>query len=199
MSSFTSNDEMRVTKRNGDLENIEFDKILKRIKSTGQEAGITINYTALVMKVIDQLYDTISTTKIDELTAEQCASMSSIHPDYNVLAGRIIVSNHHKNTGSSFSKVMYALYHYLDKHSKSSPLISDELYEGVMSNAEELDSWCDFSRDYLIDYFGFKTLERAYLMKIDGKIVERTQYMCCLLYTSPSPRDRTRSRMPSSA
>jgi len=170
-------DEMRVTKRNGDLENIEFDKILTRIKSTGQEAGITINYTALVMKVIDQLYDKISTTKIDELTAEQCASMSSVHPDYNVLAGRIVVSNHHKNTGTSFSKAMYALYHYLDKHGKSSPLISQDLYDLVMSNTEELDSWCDFSRDYLIDYFGFKTLERAYMMKVNGKIVERPQHM----------------------
>jgi hypothetical protein len=177
MASFGSTDEMRVTKRNGDLENIEFDKILKRIKSTGQEAGITINYTALVMKVIDQLYDTISTTKIDELTAEQCASMSSIHPDYNILAGRIIVSNHHKNTGSSFSGAMRSLYHYLDKHGRQSSLINDELYDIVTANAETLDTWCDFSRDYLIDYFGFKTLERAYLMKTDGKTVERPQHM----------------------
>ena len=168
---------MRVTKRNGDLENIEFDKILTRIKSTGQEAGIAINYTALVMKVIDQLYDKISTTKIDELTAEQCASMSSVHPDYNVLAGRIVVSNHHKNTGTSFSEAMRALYHFSDKHGNSSPLISQDLYDLVMANAEELDSWCDFSRDYLIDYFGFKTLERAYMMKVNGKIVERPQHM----------------------
>ena len=177
MTTFDSTDEMRVTKRNGDLENIEFDKILTRIKSTGQEAGITINYTALVMKVIDQLYNKISTTKIDELTAEQCASMSSVHPDYNVLAGRIVVSNHHKNTGTSFSEAMNSLYQYLDKHGKSSPLIGQELYDLVMSNAEELDSWCDFSRDYLIDYFGFKTLERAYMMKVNGKIVERPQHM----------------------
>ena len=170
-------DEMRVTKRNGDTENIEFDKILKRIKSTGQEAGIAINYTALVMKVIDQLYDKISTTKIDELTAEQCASMSSVHPDYNVLAGRIVVSNHHKNTGTSFSEAVRALYHFSDKHGNPSPLVSHELYNLVMSNVEELDSWCDFSRDYLIDYFGFKTLERAYMMKVNGKIVERPQHM----------------------
>lgn len=169
--------EMRVTKRNGDLETIEFDKILKRIKSTGQEANIVINYTALVMKVIDQLYDTISTTKIDELTAEQCASMSSIHPDYDVLAGRIVVSNHQKNTIASFSQVVKQLYHYLDKHDKLSPLVSDELYEVTMANSEVLDSYCDFSRDYLIDYFGFKTLERAYLMKINDKTAERPQHM----------------------
>jgi len=177
MTTFDSTDEMRVTKRNGELENIEFDKILTRIRSTGQEAGISINYTALVMKVIDQLYDRISTTKIDELTAEQCASMSSIHPDYNILAGRIIISNHHKNTGSSFSDAMRILYHYLDKHGKQSPLISQELYDVVMANAETLNAWCDFSRDYLIDYFGFKTLERAYLMKTNGKTIERPQFM----------------------
>ena len=98
--------EMYVTKRNGTREIVSFDKILNRIKKLGQEADIKINYTTLVMKVIDQLYDGISTTKIDELSAEQCASMASIHPDYNTLAGRITVSNHHKNTTDSFVKSM---------------------------------------------------------------------------------------------
>ena len=92
------NDEMYVEKRMGKREIVSFDKILKRIKKLGNEANIKINYTTLVMKVIDQLYDGISTTKIDELSAEQCASMASIHPDYNTLAGRIIISNHHKIT-----------------------------------------------------------------------------------------------------
>jgi len=169
--------DMRVTKRNGDIEPVEFDKILKRIKAAGQEVGIKINYTALAMKVIDQLYDTISTTKIDELSAEQCASMASIHPDYNVLAGRIIVSNHHKNTPSSFSSAMTQLYEYRDKHDLSSPLISDELFEIVKAHGPELDAACDYSRDYMIDYFGFKTLERAYLTKVDKKTVERPQHM----------------------
>jgi ribonucleoside-diphosphate reductase alpha chain len=170
-------DEMRVTKRNGELETIEFDKILKRIKTAGQEVGIKINYTALAMKVIDQIYDTISTVKIDELSAEQCASMSSVHPDYNILAGRIIISNHQKNTGNSFSSVMILLHDYLDKHQKPSPLISEELYQIVLANRDELDALCDYSRDFLIDYFGFKTLERAYLMKINKQIVERPQHM----------------------
>jgi ribonucleoside-diphosphate reductase alpha subunit len=169
--------EMRVTKRNGDLETIEFDKILTRIKSTGNDAGIHINYTSLVMKVIDQLYDMIPTTKIDELTAEQCASMSSIHPDYNVLAGRIIISNHHKNTCPSFSTVMKQLYEYRDKHDKPSPLISEELYTIVCQRSDELDAICDYKRDYLIDYFGYKTLERAYLIKINGRTMERPQHM----------------------
>ena len=103
-------DEMLVTKRDGSKEIIAFDKILKRIRTLGNEANIKINYTSLVMKVIDQIYNNISTTKIDELSAEQCASMSTIHPDYNVLAGRIVVSNHHKNTSNSFTEVMKQLY-----------------------------------------------------------------------------------------
>jgi ribonucleoside-diphosphate reductase alpha subunit len=191
-SKTVSNDfdeEMYVTKRSGKSEIVSFDKILNRIKTIGQEANIKINYTALVMKVIDQLYDNISTTKIDELSAEQCASMASIHPDYNVLAGRIIVSNHLKNTSSVFSDTMTKLYMYRDKHNKHSPLISEELYNIIRSYDEEpdgvnsifktnkLDTIIDYNREYLIDYFGFKTLERAYLMKIDKKIVERVQHM----------------------
>jgi ribonucleoside-diphosphate reductase alpha chain len=169
--------EMRVTKRDGELKTVEFDKILRRLKILGNEAGIKINYTSLAMKVIDQLFDGISTTKIDELSAEQCASMSSTHHDYNTLAGRIVVSNHQKNTEPSFSKVMTALYNFKDKHGHHSPLVSEELYAVVQVAGEEFDTMCDYSRDYLIDYFGFKTLDRAYLMKIDGKSVERAQHM----------------------
>ena len=170
--------EMRVTKRDGQLMTVEFDKILRRLKILGNEAGIKINYTALAMKVFDQLFDGISTTKIDELSAEQCASMGSTHYDYTTLAGRIVVSNHHKNTTSSFREVMTCLYNFIDKRGKPSPLVSDELYKIVCDDTDgELDKLCDFSRDYLIDYFGFKTLERAYLMKIDGKTVERPQHM----------------------
>ena len=127
-----ADDEMYVTKRSGEREIVSFDKILKRIKTIGLEANIKINYTALVMKVIDQLYNNISTTKIDELSAEQCAAMSSIHTDYNILAGRIIVSNHLKNTSSSFSETMKQLYLYKDKHNNHSPLISEELYNIVL-------------------------------------------------------------------
>ena len=177
-ASFLSQDEeMYVTKRNGQKEIVSFDKILTRIKKLGAEAHIKLNYTSLVMKVIDQLYDGISTTKIDELSAEQCASMASIHPDYNTLAGRIVVSNHHKNTHESFVEVMSQLYECHDKHNKPSPLISKELYFIVNSNEEALNEMCDYSRDYLIDYFGFKTLERAYLMKLNKVIVERPQHM----------------------
>ena len=174
---FTDDEEMYVIKRNNEKEIVSFDKILQRIKNTGAEVNIHVNYTALTMKVIDQLYDGITTTQIDEVTADQCASLSSTHPDYNILAGRIIVSNHQKNTMSSFTQVVSALYQFKDKHDTPSPLISPDFYEFVMKNHEELDGMIHYSRDYLIDYFGFKTLERAYLMKCGNNIVERPQHM----------------------
>ena len=104
--------EMRVTKRNNELHEVAFDKILNRIRKLGQEVGIQINYSSLVMKVIDQLYDKIQTAKIDELAAEQCASMTTIHPDYATLASRIIISNHQKNTDPLFSNIMKNLYEF---------------------------------------------------------------------------------------
>jgi ribonucleoside-diphosphate reductase alpha chain len=175
--------EMNVKKRNGHLETVSFDKILKRIKKVGQEVNLKLNYTSLAMKVIDQLYDGISTFKIDELTAEQCASMSSIHPEYSILAGRITVSNHHRNTLGSFVDVMTKLYQYRDKHDKSSPLLSEDFFTNMktimktLGGKKELDKVCDYERDYLIEYFGFKTLEKSYLIRINGKIMERPQHM----------------------
>lgn len=172
-----TDEEMYVTKRNGNKEIVSFDKILRRIKTLGTEANIKLNYTSLVMKVIDQIYNNISTTKIDELSAEQCASMSTVHPDYNILAGRIVISNLHKNTSSSFSEVMVNLYNNKDKHDKPSPIVSDALYNVVTTHKVELDSLVNHDSDYLIDYFGFKTLERAYLMRLNKVVVERPQYM----------------------
>jgi ribonucleoside-diphosphate reductase alpha subunit len=169
--------EMYVVKRDGQREIVSFDKILKRIKTLGQEVGIQINYTTLVIKVIDQLYDGISTTKIDELMAAQCASLASTHPDYNILAGRIAVSSHQKNTSSSFLDVMTRLYNYTDKHGSQSPLVTKDFMAHVLLNADAIEAAIDYSRDYLIDYFGFKTLERAYLMSVNREIVERPQHM----------------------
>jgi len=187
MSSMNFEDEMYVTKRSGKTEIVSFDKILKRIKTLGQETydipvpslreNLKINYTSLAMKVIDQLYNNISTAKIDELSAEQCATMASIHPDYNVLACRLIIANHQKNTSSSFIETMTKLYMNKDKHGKHSPLITDDLYMIAKLNETELDRVCNYTRDFLIDYFGFKTLERAYLMKVNKVIVERPQHM----------------------
>ena len=168
---------MRVIKRNGELEEIAFDKILNRIKKLGMEANINVNYSSLTMKVIDQLYDKIHTTKIDELTADHCISLSTHHPDYATLAGRILVSNHQKNTSPSFSEAMKQLYYFYDVHEGHSPIISQELWETVSSNREIFDEMINHNRDYLIDFFGFKTLERAYLYKINNTIVERPQYM----------------------
>tara|TARA_B100000513_G_scaffold136635_1_gene61742 strand:- start:94 stop:2445 length:2352 start_codon:yes stop_codon:yes gene_type:complete len=173
----TENEEMYVTKRNGEREIVSFDKILQRIKNTGQEANIQLNYTMLAMKVIDQLYDGISTSQIDELTSEQCASLASTHPDYNTLAGRIVVSNLQKNTHSEFVKVVNDLYHFRDGHDKQCPIISEKQYISVQKNSEKFEEMIDYERDYLIDYFGFKTLERAYLLRINKKIVERPQHM----------------------
>ena len=173
----SADDEMYVTKRNGKSEYVAFDKILKRIKTIGQEANIKINYSSLAMKVIDQLYSGISTTKIDELSAEQCASMASTHPDYNILAGRIVVSNHHKDTSSTLFEVISKLYNNKDVHNKDSPIVTKEIYDIVEKHREILETTIDYTRDYLIDYFGFKTLERAYLMKVSNKIVERPQHM----------------------
>ena len=169
--------DMRVTKRDGELEEIAFDKILLRIKKLGAEANIHINYQQLVMKVIDQLYDKISTTKIDELAAEQCAAMSTSTPDYGSLAGRIIVSNHQKNTHPEFSNVMKKLYEFTNSKGEHKPLVSQTLWEFTECNSERLNAMIVHDRDYLIDYFGFKTLEKAYLFKVNNTIVERIQHM----------------------
>ena len=172
-----SSTEMRVIKRNGQLEDLSFDKILSRIRKLGQEAGIQINYQSLVMKVIDQLYDKISTTKIDELAAEQCAVMSTNHLDYATLAGRIVVSNHQKNSEPMFSSVVDKLYKFTDIHGVNRPLVSKTLWNFTQKHMETINGMIEHNRDYLIDYFGFKTLERAYLFKVDNKIIERPQHM----------------------
>jgi ribonucleotide reductase alpha subunit len=182
MSGFDDISDLHVTKRDGSKEIVAFDKILNRLKKIGKEriAGVEnlkINYTTLAMKVIDQLYDGIHTTQIDELSAEQCASMASTHPDYNVLAGRIVVSNHHKNTSDSFSKTMDALYTHRDNNGHLSPMISADAYFLSQKYAETLDAMCVYERDYLIDYFGFKTLERSYLLRVQKRPIERPQHM----------------------
>jgi len=163
------NNDMTVVKRNGELEDVAFDKILNRIRRIGTEVGIQINYTSLAMKVIDQLYNKITTTQLDELTAEQCAALSATHPDYYTLAGRIIISNNHKNTEGSFTNVMNQFY--------DANMISPYTWESIRKNSEELEKIIDYQRDYLIDYFGFKTLERSYLFRINGIIIERPQHM----------------------
>ena len=171
-----SND-MRVIKRSGEIEEVAFDKILTRIKKLGRESGIHINYQQLAMKVIDQLYDKISTTKIDELAAEQCAVMSTLNPDYGTLSGRIIISNHQKNTEADFSIVMKQLYQFINIMGENIPLVSQTLWDFTQFYSKELNEMIVHERDYLIDYFGFKTLEKSYLFKINNIVVERIQHM----------------------
>ena len=182
--------DMIVIKRSGESEIISFDKILRRVKKLGKEANIKLNYTSLVMKVIDQLYNNIHTGKIDELAAEHCAVMSSHHPDYGTLAGRIVISNHQKNTSNSFYEVTVNMYNNL--RSDSNSLINDDYYNIVCEYHEEIEKLIDYDRDYLIDYFGFKTLERAYLFRIDSKIVERPQHMWMRVAIAIHGSDMTR-------
>lgn len=173
-----SDEEMRVKKRNGSFEIIAFDKILNRVKNLGKSANITsINYASLIIKVIDQLYDGIPTTKIDELTAEQCAALSTQHPDYITLASYIATSNNHKNTDALFYKVMTKLYKNKDNQKRSSPLISETTMSVITKYKDELENMVVHQRDFLIEYFGYKTLEYSYLLKINGQVVERPQYM----------------------
>lgn len=173
MDSFPTT--MRVIKRTGDKEEISFDKITKRIKKLSNQ--LTINTTELAQTIISQIYDEIGTSQIDELAAEICASRSTIHPDYGILASRIIISNHHKNTSPSFSEVILSLWNNLDVHGIRNPIINNELYEMTLSNKEKINSVIDYNKDYNFDYFGFKTLERAYLIKIGVKVIERPQHM----------------------
>lgn len=173
--------EMSVIKRNMTRELVSFDKILNRIKKVGEEnldpRETNINYTSLVIKVIHQLYDGISTSQIDELSAEQAAYLSSSHPDYNYLAGYLIVSNHHKNTSASFLETMGLLYNNIDKQGKHNPIVSYDFYQSVQSNADLIEGICNHDLDYSIDYFGFKTLFKSYLLKYNEKVIERPQHM----------------------
>jgi ribonucleoside-diphosphate reductase alpha chain len=173
-------EQMSVTKRDGSNEELSFDKILGRVKNLSKNIVPVltgVNYGQLVMKVVDQLFPGIKTTAIDELVAQQCASLSTVHLDYGALASRIVVSNHQKNTIPNFLETVKLLYDFKDTNNVSSPLLSKQLYEFVSSFSNELEEMIDYERDFLIDYFGFKTLDRAYLMKVNGKIVERPQHM----------------------
>jgi ribonucleoside-diphosphate reductase alpha chain len=162
---------MFVTKRNGEVQEIAFDKIKERIKKLCTEFNIRdINQTTLCIKVIDQIYNYISTTKLDELTAEQCAYSASNHPDYAILAGAVIVSNHHKNTEASFWNVVQRL-------NRETDILHPEFFQFVQQHHVDYEAMIDYSRDYLIDYFGFKTLEKSYLLKVNGEAVERVQHM----------------------
>ncbi|MBI2272110.1 MAG: ribonucleoside-diphosphate reductase subunit alpha [Bacteroidetes bacterium] len=170
---------MFVVKRDGKRESVKFDKITARVQklSYGLEP-IHVDPAQVAMKVIEGLYDGVTTSELDNLAAEIAASLTTKHPDYALLASRIAVSNLHKNTEKSFSKTMEKLYNYVDKKTGfKAPLIAEDVHEIIQKNAEILDSTIIYDRDFGYDYFGFKTVERSYLLKIDGRVAERPQHM----------------------
>ncbi|WP_435313505.1 ribonucleoside-diphosphate reductase subunit alpha [Cellulophaga fucicola] len=169
---------MYVVKRDGRKELIMFDKITARVRKLCYGLNPLVDPLKVAMRVIEGLYDGVTTSELDNLAAEIAATMTTSHPDYAKLAARISVSNLHKNTKKSFSDVMKDLYEYVNPRTgKKAPLLSDEVFKVIQDNAEKLDSTIIYNRDFGYDYFGFKTLERSYLLKLNGKIAERPQHM----------------------
>ncbi len=169
---------MFVVKRDGRKEPVMFDKITARIRKLCYGLNDLVDPVKVAMRVIEGLYDGVTTSELDNLAAEIAATMTTSHPDYAKLAARISVSNLHKNTKKSFSETMKDLYEYVNPRTgKKAPLLSKEVYQVVLDHAAELDSTIIYNRDFGYDYFGFKTLERSYLLKLNGKIVERPQHM----------------------
>lgn len=169
---------MFVVKRDGRREPVMFDKITDRIRILCYELNELVDPVKVAMRVIEGLYDGVSTSELDSLAAETAASMTVSHPDYALLAARIAVSNLHKNTKKVFSETVEDLYRYVNpRTSQEAPLIADDVYRVIMDNADRLDSSIIYQRDFNYDYFGFKTLERSYLLRLNGQIVERPQHM----------------------
>lgn len=169
---------MYVAKRDGRKEPVMFDKITERVRKMCYGLNSIVDPVKVAMRVIEGLYDGVTTSELDNLAAEVAATLTTAHPDYAKLAARIAVSNLHKNTKKSFSDTMTDLYNYVNPRTgNKAPLLSDDVYKIIMDNANKLDSTIIYSRDFNYDYFGFKTLERSYLLKLNGNIVERPQQM----------------------
>ncbi|MGC4056967.1 MAG: ribonucleoside-diphosphate reductase subunit alpha [Chitinophagaceae bacterium] len=169
---------MFVIKRNGKKESVKFDKITARIEKLSYSLSPMVDAIEVAKKVIEGIYDGVTTTELDSLAAETAASLTTRHPDYALLASRIAVSNLHKNTLKSFSQTMQQLHAYCDpKTGRSMPMVADDVMALIAEHAELLDSAIIYDRDFSFDYFGFKTLEKSYLLRIDGKIAERPQHM----------------------
>jgi ribonucleoside-diphosphate reductase alpha chain len=169
---------MFVLKRDGKKEPVMFDKITARVRKICYGLNPLVDPVKVAMRVIEGLYDGVTTSELDNLASEIAATMTTTHPDYAKLAARISVSNLHKNTKKTFSEVMEDLYTYVNPRTgKKAPLLSDEVYKIIKDNADFFDSTIIYSRDFNYDYFGFKTLERSYLLKLNGEIAERPQHM----------------------
>jgi len=170
--------QMYVLKRDGSQQEVKFDSITQRLRPLCE--GLDPEYidpVAVTRKVIEGFYNGISTAEVDTLAAETSAYMSQKHPDFSILAARIAVSNLHKNTSSSFYETCQVLYNYKDKQGRPAALLSEEVFEFVKANADQLDAAIDYKRDFGYDYFGFKTLEKSYLLRVHGKSVERPQHL----------------------
>jgi ribonucleoside-diphosphate reductase alpha chain len=169
---------MYVIKRDGHQEAVKFDKITARIQKLCYGLSNLVDPTSVAMKVIEGIYEGVTTSELDSLAAEVAASMTTRHPDYAQLAARIAVSNLHKNTKKSFSETMRDLYDFVNpKTGQHAPLIAKNILEIIEKNAAQLDSTLIYDRDFGYDYFGFKTLERSYLLRLAGKLAERPQHM----------------------
>lgn len=170
---------MFVKKRDGRVQEVKFDKVTARIQKLCYGLDPThVDPTLVALKVIEGIYDGVTTVELDNLASEVAATLTTRHPDYALLAARIAISNLQKNTKKSFSETIHDLYHYVDtKSGRKAPLISTEVYEIIQKNAEVLDSSIIYDRDFVYDFFGFKTLERSYLLRMNGKIAERPQHM----------------------
>lgn len=169
---------MFVTKRDGRREAVKFDKITARIKKLCYGLHAAVDPVKIALRVIDGVYDGVSTSDLDNLAAEVAATNAVTHPDYALLASRIAVSNLHKKTKKSFTEVMADLYNYVDPITKQpASLLAEDVWEVIQANSEFLDSTIIYDRDFNYDYFGFKTLERSYLLKVDGEVSERPQHM----------------------
>jgi ribonucleoside-diphosphate reductase alpha chain len=169
---------MYVIKRNGKKESVKFDKITARIEKLSYSLSPLVNVIDVAKKVIEGIYDGVTTSELDSLAAETAASLTTKHPDYALLASRIAISNLHKNTEKSFSETMRRLHQYTDETTgRHMPMLADDIMEIIEANAELLDSSIIYDRDFGFDYFGFKTIEKSYLLRINGKIVERPQHM----------------------
>ncbi|WP_224015616.1 ribonucleoside-diphosphate reductase subunit alpha [Ferruginibacter albus] len=169
---------MHVIKRNGKTESVKFDKVTARIEKLSYGLSPMVNVIDVAKKTIEGIYEGVPTTELDNLAAETAASLTITHPDYAILASRIAISNLHKNTVKSFSATMRKLHNYTDdKTGKLMPLIADDVMQIIEDNADLLDSTIIYDRDFGFDYFGFKTIEKSYLLRINGKIAERPQQM----------------------
>lgn len=169
---------MYVIKRNGKRESVKFDKVTARIEKLSYSLSPMVNVIDVAKKTIEGIYEGVATTDLDNLAAETAASLTIAHPDYAILASRIAVSNLHKNTIKSFSATMRKLHQYTDATTgKKLPLIADDVMQVIEDHADLLDSTIIYDRDYAFDYFGFKTLEKSYLLRINGKVAERPQQM----------------------